>query len=307
MDTLKGAIPLPKKNHSDYATLEDEPSEIDLRLNLDVGRAAGEPVVDRPADEQQREGSTGGVEVGDQVGAGQIARKDKGKGRARDDVDDHHHHDASNYPQLRPGSHLDQQSLPVNSGLDGDLGVSSPTTSMGDYLSPTAAERGSPFSNPTTSNPNLNLNLNRKNKQREKDPRWDLDTMDTSTSLHTKSARSRSPLVDEYTEPRWNARTGSGGAGAGADLEEFGAGAGRAEGVGAFAGLGSGDYPSASEEVEEEKRIQDVSRSGILRFTIHITVDELADHFPIFLDRTWPPSQPKKRPGVEPPDRPKLS
>ena len=98
-------------------------------------------------------------------------------------------------------------------------------------------------------------------------PRLDAHPGSLSYSKST-GGRSRSPLVDEYTEPRWNHKsvgdTGRRDHGAD-DRSRFpigeAAGVDAEVGIGGIlAGLGSGDYPMQNEEQEEEKRIQDVSR-----------------------------------------------
>jgi hypothetical protein len=132
---------------------------------------------------------------------------------------------------------------------------------------PSTSSSSTPTNNTSTSNsnhihPHGQAHSRHKSKNgREKDPRWDLDTMETPNP-----GRSRSPLADEYTEPHWNSRTGthsSSGQGYNSDRDGHGQrGMEVSESAGSFAGIGSGDYPSQSEEVEEERRIQDVSRGS---------------------------------------------
>lgn len=271
MATLKGAIPLPKSKNAEYHTLPDERTPTDHQHTLDLASSISTARVHdqgESVDEEEDEGH-GTVRAG----------VNKGKGRARED-DDLDTFDASSryklanlQQQRRPGSRTNAN----NSSVDGDISVNTGPRDM--YLSPHTAEmnRGvSPPSTSTSSTPTNNTSTSNSNHAhphgqahsrhkskngREKDPRWDLDTMETPNP-----GRSRSPLADEYTEPHWNSRTGangSSGQGYNNDRDAHGQrGMEVSESAGSFAGIGSGDYPSQSEEVEEERRIQDVSQGS---------------------------------------------
>jgi hypothetical protein len=272
MATLKGAIPLPKSKNADYHTLPDERTPTDHQHTLDLASSISTARVHDQGESVDEDEDEGHAVV--RVGV------NKGKGRARED-DDLDTFDASSQNELanlqppahRPGSRANAN----NSSVDGDISVNTGPRDM--YLSPHTAEmnRGvsppstssssTPTNNTSTSNsnhahPHGQAHSRHKSKNgREKDPRWDLDTMETPNP-----GRSRSPLADEYTEPHWNSRTGangSSGQGYNNDRDAHGQrGMEVSESAGSFAGIGSGDYPSQSEEVEEERRIQDVSRGS---------------------------------------------
>lgn len=269
MATLKGAIPLPKSKNADYHTLPDERTPTDHQHTLDLASSISTARVHDQGESVDEEEDEGHAVV--RVGV------NKGKGRAREDddldtLDGSSQHELANLqpPAHRPGSRANAN----NSSVDGDISVNTGPRDM--YLSPHTAEmnRGvsppstssssTPTNNTSTSNSNHALphgqthSRHKSKNGRGKDPRWDLDTMETPNP-----GRSRSPLADEYTEPHWNSRTGthnSSGPGYNNNRDGYGQrGMEVSESAGSFAGIGSGDYPSQSEEVEEERRIQDVS------------------------------------------------